>query len=162
MGDAWIARFVEESNRIEGLFDVRPQEVEATKVFVALDDVRQSDLEAFVSACQPGAVIRDRVGLNVRVGSHIPPSGGRQIVESLHTLLERANKPAGVYSPWRLHVDYETLHPFTDGNGRSGRVLWLWMMLHLGNRHAVQAMQLGFLHTFYYQTLENRGGRKDA
>ena len=38
-------------------------------------------------------------------------------------------------------------HPFTDGNGRSGRALWLWQM----NNHA----PFGFLHTFYYQTLEN-------
>lgn len=36
MGDAWIARFVEESNRIEGLFDVRPQEVEARTPALAL------------------------------------------------------------------------------------------------------------------------------
>lgn len=157
MSVSWIENFTDESNRIEGMRDVLPREISATETFINLDRVTQADLEAFVSACQPNAIIRDRIGLNVRVGNHIAPAGGRQIVETLHTLLTRANKPPGVHHPWRIHIDYETLHPFTDGNGRSGRVLWLWMMLRLGGHHAAQAKELGFLHTFYYQTLENVG-----
>ena len=46
---------------------------------------------------------------------------------------------------------YEMLHPFMDGNGRSGRALWAWMMLRLGQ----DPFALLFLHRFYYQTLEN-------
>ena len=49
---------------------------------------------------------------------------------------------------WQTHNDYENLHPFTDGNGRSGRMLWAWQM-----RNDDDAMARGFLHTFYYQTL---------
>jgi hypothetical protein len=50
--------------------------------------------------------------------------------------------------PLEAHVRYETLHPFTDGNGRTGRALWYWMMV--GSSRA----DLGFLHAFYYQTLK--------
>lgn len=153
----WLARFVAESNRIEGIDTVRHEETEATRAFIDLSRVTQPGLEAFVAACQPGAVIRDRLGMNVRVGNHIAPSGGRNVLIDLGTIIGRANRPPGVYSPWKVHLQYETLHPFTDGNGRSGRVLWLWMMLRLGDRHEQQAKQLGFLHTFYYQTLENVG-----
>ena len=37
-----------------------------------------------------------------------------------------------------------------DGNGRSGRALWLWQMV---NQHNYD-MRLGFLHLWYYQSLQ--------
>jgi len=150
-----IELFVRESNHIEGI-DRAPTttEIEAMRAFVALDTLQIADFVAFVSVCQPNAVIRDRLGLNVRVGNYIAPGGGRNIIIELHQIIGRANKPPGVHHPWTVHCRYEKLHPFTDGNGRSGRALWLWMMLRLGDHHAAMATQLGFLHTFYYQTLE--------
>lgn len=152
--DPWLIRFVAESNRIEGILrDPTGAELEATARFVSLEKLRVEDFSELVSVLQPNATFRDRVGLNVRVGDHIAPSGGHNILVEFMSIVGRANKKAGLYRPWRLHCQYETLHPFTDGNGRSGRALWLWMMLRIGGVHAAQAQQLGFLHTFYYQTL---------
>lgn len=65
----------------------------------------------------------------------------------LDKLLQRVR--AGELTPMRAHVEYETLHPFMDGNGRSGRVLWAWQM----RRDGRDPLQLGFLHAFYYQAL---------
>ena len=85
--------------------------------------------------------------MNVRVGSYRPPEGGPAIRQRLQELLNRVNERK--ISEFDAHVCYETLHPFTDGNGRSGRAIWLWQ----NSGYA----PLGFLHSFYYQTLEASG-----
>lgn len=138
--------FVRESNRIEGIFrNPTVAEMEAHEHFINLVRPETSDLEAFVSVIAPGHRLRDLPGLDVRVGNHIAPAGGPEIRLALDTLLLKAFRPE---DPWQVHIEYETLHPFTDGNGRSGRALWLWQM---------QAAPIGFLHQFYYQTLERIG-----
>ena len=144
-----LENFIRESNRIEGIHrDPTWSEVDAHKQFLALDAVAIQDLERFVSVCQPGAKLRDKVGMNVQVGRHIAPPGGSDIIARLAKILVDANE-RHPHSAYRLHIDYEYAHPFMDGNGRSGRVLWLWMMR--GDA------PLGFLHHFYYQTLDANG-----
>ena len=136
-----IKGFITESNKIEGI--TRPptkSEVEVFTKFLELKKVTVGDLENFVSVYQPGAALRDQVGLNVRVGTHYPPSGGPEIKGRLKGILANLS----TMSPYEAHVEYETLHPFTDGNGRSGRALWAWQM---------GEFPRGFLHEFYYQTL---------
>lgn len=133
--------FVRESNRIEGILrEPTEDEMMAHGAFINVERPTTKDLEGFVSVVAPGHKLRDRAGLNVRVGDHIAPSGGPYIRTELDFLLSKLE----VSDPWRTHVAYETLHPFTDGNGRSGRALWLWQ---------VRGAPIGFLHQFYYQTL---------
>jgi hypothetical protein len=151
-----LIEFVRESNKIEGIMrDPSDAEILATEEFVLLDDIKISDLEKLVSVFQPGNRLRDKAGLNVRVGNHIPPVGGPRIRMLLSMTLDEANDDR---SPYLVHHDYETLHPFTDGNGRSGRALWLWQMK---KRGALSwATSLGFLHAWYYQSLANSDLRK--
>lgn len=141
--------FVRESNLIERIArEPILEEVAATQIITALTDVRVEDVQRFVSVCQPDAVLRQDRGQDVRVGHYVAPPGGQHIYVRLQELLAHASQ--GSLTPWRLHVAYEMLHPFTDGNGRSGRALWLWRMI----RHRDRRAELGFLHAFYYQTLE--------
>lgn len=146
--------FVGQSNYIEGINrEPLPEEIEAHKAFLALETVTIADLQNFVSMIAPGNVLRDRDGLNVRVGNHLPLAGGSQLVGILANILLDAVKFTRLTTPFKIHREYESLHPFTDGNGRSGRVLWLWMQKKRGN--LARALRLGFMHHWYYDSLED-------
>jgi hypothetical protein len=141
------ADFVRESNRIEGILrDPTEAEVAAFLHFLDVDCPRVDDIERFVAVNQPGAVLRRARGLDVRVGSYVAPPGGPGIEKVLWPLLQ--DVAYGLH-PHEAHLRYERLHPFTDGNGRSGRALWAW-----GMKKYHGGFPLGFLHHFYYQTLE--------
>lgn len=140
--------FITESNMIEGIH--RPptqEEIDCHFELIQKEKITLLDLVHFVRVYQPNAELRIHDWLNVTVGSHVPPRGGVAIGYQLETILEEANK---LESPFKVHIAYEALHPFTDGNGRSGRALWAWMMMQMHG-----GCPISFLHQFYYQTLQN-------
>jgi len=119
--------FVRETNRIE-CSDREPAQadVDESERFMRLDVVTIGELEQFVSIYQPYAKLRTQPGQNVYVGRDVPPPGGPAIPEMLQALLDFVNDNDGGQAAHKAHIEYETIHPFTDGNGRSGRMLWAW------------------------------------
>lgn len=145
-----LIAFQRESNHIEGIVGVSGRQIEALETLLAAKRMDVSVLSAYVAVIQPNARLRATPDIpGVRVGNHIAPSSGPELMEQLGKLLSSINRR--VISAHEAHCAYETLHPFTDGNGRSGRALWLWM------RHG--KAPLGFLHHFYYETLAALEGR---
>lgn len=149
--DKRVVAFVTESNRIEGIYTVKAGEVMATSALIETTKLTLDDVLEVQSAYAPGMPLRDRPGMNVGVGNYIAPRGGRDIYNELVLLIERLNRAEPSDNPWKTHVTFERLHPFMDGNGRTGRALWAWHMIKVG----LDPFALPFLHRFYYQTLEN-------
>jgi hypothetical protein len=149
---ARIERFLHESNVIEGIHRVAT--IEEVGAFSRLLHIKRAptalDLGDLQAVFAPGMPLRDRVGMDVRVGKYFAPPGGPSIVRRLNTLLRRMHDDS---DPWSTHVAFEMLHPYCDGNGRTGRMLWAWHMRLLGR----DPFALPFLHRFYYQTLEAQG-----
>lgn len=149
-----LVRFVEESNMIEGI--LRPptgDEVDAHDALLRQGYLTVDDLEGLVAVLQPDAVLRTQFGLDVRVADHVPPPGGYAVRGALTSLLFDASRLRRTC--YEVGCEYQNLHPFTDGNGRSGRALWLWMMTRHTRRHPRGAYRAGvsFLHEWYYQSL---------
>ena len=136
--------FIEESNRIEDIEGFSASDILAHGALLVAGSINVEALALFVKAIQPDAVLRDHEGLDVVVGNHRPPPGSPTIRHKLETLLSDTRH----MHAYEFHQRYENLHPFTDGNGRSGRALWLKMM------GGISKVPLGFLHTWYYQSLQ--------
>lgn len=73
--------------------------------------------------------------ISVRVGKHSPPAA-RDVSGLMFELLEWWNKKSVELSPVLssaiLHYRFEHIHPFADGNGRTGRALALWELYRRG------------------------------
>ncbi|MCH6259109.1 Fic family protein [Puniceicoccaceae bacterium K14] len=73
--------------------------------------------------------------IEVKVGKHFPPVAD-DVSPLMFELLEWWNGPSGKLSPILssaiLHYRFEDIHPFADGNGRTGRALALWDLYRRG------------------------------
>ncbi len=140
-----VYNFVKESNAIENI-NREPTEEEIVEFdrFMNLRVVTIDELIKFVSVYQPNAKLRSECGMNVRVGKHIPPFGGPELIKQLQETLD-SNGDA-----FDRHISYESLHPFMDCNGRSGRALWAWQY---------KDIKRGFLFYFYTETLSRLGNK---
>jgi Fic family protein len=78
--------------------------------------------------------------IRVKVGDYVAPPP-EQVRPMMSDLLEWWNKQAPEISPILsspiVHHQFETIHPFADGNGRVGRMLSLWELYRRGfdNHH---------------------------
>lgn len=143
MSDFTMKDFVTESNLIENIHRVTDEEVQQAEEFMELKTVMVDDLIKFVSVYKPTARLRESYGMNIYIGNYTPMRGGLHVRIALDSLLKDIE--AGLDS-YEAHIRYESIHPFSDGNGRSGRMLWAWQQGYVG-------LGLLFLHMFYYQTL---------
>jgi hypothetical protein len=83
-----LAAFVRETNKIEGITRTpNKREMTAHAELLSKTTLTIADMQLFVTAVQPGAVLRTGAGMNVRVGAHRPPPGGDHILQAFDQLL---------------------------------------------------------------------------
>ena len=73
-------------------------------------------------------------GEYVRVGTHVAPAP-EQVEDMISDILTEYTSDHEIYfadAIAKFHLDFETVHPFCDGNGRIGRVLMNVQLLRFG------------------------------
>jgi Fic family protein len=68
---------------------------------------------------------------SVRVGDHVPPTAPHipRLIKDLETYINTDTTTLPLLKAGFAHVQFETIHPFLDGNGRIGRLLIVLMLL---------------------------------
>jgi Fic family protein len=88
--------------------------------------------------------------ISVRVGDFLPPHPG-EVSGLMFELIEwwntRASELSPVVSSAILHYRFEAIHPFADGNGRTGRALALWELY----RRGFDSQHLFSVDEFYWE-----------
>lgn len=97
---------------------------------------------------------------SVRVGSFVPPPAQKvlTLIADLEKYINRDNNLPPLIKAGLVHVQFETIHPFLDGNGRIGRLLIVLMLIESGLL-SVPILYPSYYfkkhHLEYYQRLNN-------
>lgn len=113
---------------------LRHVEKQAAKKRIAHEDVLRLHRIVAGEVMDQGDAGRYRA-MRVQVGEYVPPPPG-EVPGLMLELLEWWNDDAPVLSPVLssaiVHYRFEAIHPFADGNGRTGRALALWELYRRG------------------------------
>ena len=127
--------FLRESNAIEGVYDEESlllaakawkyMKKQETLSFDALLKAHDILMEEHLPAHERGHLRTRDVFVGGRKGA-----APELLDELVQNWVNEANE--NIESEKNLHIDFELIHPFIDGNGRIGRMLYNWQRLKNG------------------------------
>ena len=128
---------------------LRHIEKHATKSRITHEDIFRLHKIMAAKVMDQGEVGRYRT-IRVRVGRFLPPSPA-DVSGLMFELLDWWNAASRELSPVLssaiLHYRFEAIHPFADGNGRTGRALALWELY----RRGFDSQHLFSVDEFYWE-----------
>jgi Fic family protein len=94
----------------------------------------------------------------VRVGDLVPPPAPEipRLISALEIYINEVSDMPPLIKAGMVHVHFETIHPFLDGNGRIGRLLIVLMLIYnglLGSPILYPSYYFKKYHAEYYQKL---------
>lgn len=127
--------FLQESNAIEDVWDDESY-LQANKAFHALDKCTKLTpwyIKSVHEILMKGKLEKEETGQWRKCGVWIGGVPGRPwyaIPELIDNWCEMVQHYKTAKDIQHAHVEFERIHPFVDGNGRTGRILWQWLRLH--------------------------------
>jgi len=132
-----IKEFLKESNAIEGIYDddSLQQSMFAWKNILKEDKLttgvilkahKTITLHHDLLPNEKGYFRECRVFIGGREGSP-----WLEVPDEVHTLVKRMNKDKTWKEIKQSHIDFEEIHPFVDGNGRTGRLIMNWQRVNI-------------------------------
>lgn len=132
-----VKLFLEESNAIEGVYGEKPleQALNAWNYIIRQENLTLDNICRSHEILMEGLLEKEYVGkfrdCDVWIGGRkgINPS---LVIEAISQWLEQMNNCWAASKndltdvTEQLHIQYEQIHPFVDGNGRTGRIFWNW------------------------------------
>ena len=131
-----LREFLKESNHIEREYDdiAHDDAYKAWKFLETLDELNVTRIlevhNILMKRLNPGIAGRLR-NCDVRVGYKVCPSF-LQVGELLDKWLEMHSKAKTEEDIKLAHIAFEGIHPFEDGNGRIGRIIYNWQRVKEG------------------------------
>lgn len=127
---------IRESNAIEGIHNEQEviQSLEAWEWLIRepeLTNAAVCEVQRVITLNQSlppfgNGYYRDMGRFNVSVGAKMCPHFNDVPSLMSNWLYEYT---IGAADPWKAHIEFEKIHPFLDGNGRTGRLLLWWHQL---------------------------------
>jgi len=134
-----VEEYVRQSNLIEGVDD-EEEDIQSMRAWGFLESKNKVDIKTLLELHRLITTnqlsVRDAGSfrsVSVQVGGQICPDPS--LAQGLiYNWLEDMRQFWKALDPIKMHVRFEKIHPFIDGNGRTGRMLLWWLEIKQGDQ----------------------------